>query len=306
MASELMWSGGEGAALFSAARVSSLFIETIADRDYSVLAHPAMMYLGDFAGSGSEVAAIPVVNLSDDEFSVMTEVEAVTPSDITTDLPTITVARYALDRDLADFASSLDATGALDEVALADALVTAANLTTLTLLNTCIGTITAIVGTSGATMTHATMLTAKQTLRTARVGGPYVALMHPKQFNEWETDFHSLGGAVALKTDQAVEMSRLTGGSYMGSWDNVDVYVSTKIATDGTDHIGGLWGMNCIGWKSMRAKPQLGRILLADGGFVVAEAERSAKAALTSIVGNMYVGIGLLQTAGGVNLRSVD
>jgi hypothetical protein len=306
MANELLYGSGEASALFDASRVTTLFLETIADRDYSLMAHPAMMYLGDAAGGMSSVSSIPIVNLADDEFASKTEVEALTPSDITTDLPTITVARYGLERDLADFAASLDGTGALDVVGLADALVTAANLTMLTLLNTCVGTITAIKGTSGATMTHATMLEAKQALRTARVGGPYLCLLHPKQFNEWETDFHSLGGAVQFKQGQATEMSRLTGGSYVGTWDNVDVYISTKVVTDGTDHIGGIWGMNTIGWRSLSVKPQPGRIVLADAGFCVVEAYRQPLSAKTSIVGNLYAGIGLLQTAGGCNLRSVD
>ena len=306
MANELTYAGGAAANLFDAARVQALFIETIGDKDYSILAHPAIMYLGDQMGGLTSVSTIPIVDLSDDEFASLTEIQEMTPSDITAAQATITVARRGLERDLGDFAAALDGTGALDEVAFADALIKAANLTALSLLHTVVGTFTPIVGTSGATKTPATMLLAKQTLRTARVKGPYVALMHPKQFNEWETDFTALGGAVQLKTAQAAEMARLTGNSYMGSWDGVDVYTSTKVVTDGTDHIGGMWGMGALGWKSRRARPQLGRLLIVDGGFVVVEAERQAKKALSALVGNMYLGFGRLQDSGGVNLRSVD
>lgn len=305
MANEIYTGGGEGAALFDSSRIEALFIETIGDRDYSVLAHPAIMYLGDMSGAMTAVATIPVVNLSDDEFASLTEIQAGSPSDITTATASITVARRYLERDLSDFARALDGTGALDEMGLADGMMTGANLTMLSLVVAVGATFTTVKGTSGATLTHATMLTVKQALRTARVKGPYVCILAPKQFNEWETDFNSLGGAVQMKTDQAAQMARLTGGSYVGSWDGVDFFITDKVITDGTDLNGCMFGMGAIGWKSLSSRPGLGQISIVDAGFVQIEATRTGNKALSALVGNMWIGVGKLQE-GGVRIRSVD
>jgi len=306
MANELLYGSGAAANLFDAARTEDLFVETIGDKDYSVLAHPALMYFGDKAGGISAVSNIPVVDLADDEFASLTEIQEMTPSDITSAVATITVARRGLERDLGDFAAALDGTGALDEIALADGLIVGANLTSLNLLVAIGAAFTTISGASGATMTHATIRGAKQSLRSASVGGPYISILGQKQYNEWETDFEALGGAVQMKTDQAREMARLTNSSYVGSWDNVDFFVSAKVVTDGTDLNGCMFGRGAIGWQSLTTKPGLGRITLMDAGWVVVEAERQGRKALSALIGNMYVGFGLIQDSGGVRLRSVD
>lgn len=306
MANELVYGAGAAANLFDAARTAALFAETIADRDYSVWSHPALMYFGDQAGGMSAVTNIPVVNLSDDEFASLTEIQEMSPSDITSAVATITVARRGLERDLGDFAAALDGTGALDEIALADGMITGANMTAINLLVALGATFTTVAGASAATMTHATMRTGLQNLRAAYVPGPYVSILGPKQFNEWQTDFESLGGAIQFKASQAAEMARLTGGSYMGSWDNIDFFTSSKVVTDGTDLNGCMFGRGAVGWKSLSVRPSLGRLTLMDMGWVVVEAERQGKKALSALIGNMYVGLGKIQDAGGVRLRSVD
>ena len=95
MANELLYGSGSAANLFDAARTEALFEETIGDKDYSILAHPALMYFGDKAGGISAVSNIPVVDLSDDEFASLTEIEELTPSDITSAVATITAASSA-------------------------------------------------------------------------------------------------------------------------------------------------------------------------------------------------------------------
>jgi|APSaa5957512535_1039671.scaffolds.fasta_scaffold14496_4 hypothetical protein len=306
MANELLYGSGSAANLFDAARTEALFEETIGDKDYSILAHPALMYFGDKAGGISAVSNIPVVDLSDDEFASLTEIEELTPSDITSAVATITVARRGLERDLGDFAAALDGTGALDEIALADGMIVGANLTSLNLLVTMGITATTVAGASGATMTHATIRSAKQSLRSASVQGPYICILGQKQYNEWETDFEALGGAIQMKTDQAREMARLTGSSYQGTWDNIDFFTTSKVVTDGTDLNGCMFGRGFAGWQSLRTKPALGRLTLMDAGWVVVEVDRQGKKALSGLVGNMYIGWGKIQDSGGVRLRSVD
>lgn len=305
MANELVYGAGSAAALFDASRVEDMFIETIGDKDYSILAHPAVMYLGDMSGGMTSVSTIPIVDLSDDEFASLTEIQAMTPSDITSATASCTVARRGLERDLGDFAAALDGTGALDEMALADALILAANLTALTLLCTLIATFTTIKGASGAAMTHATIKSGKQALRVAGVKGPYVCILSPEQFNEWEDDFESLGGSVEFKRgEQYAEMARLTGSSYMGSWDNIDFYISQRVTDDGTDYFGAMWGMGAVAWKSLTVRPALGQDLIVDAGFVKVEVQRTGKQALSAMIGNMYLGFVRLQDLGGVKLRS--
>jgi len=306
MANEIYTGGGSGANLVQASRLSELFLETIADRDYSVLAHPAIMYLGDINGGQSSATLIPVVNVSDDEFASLTEIQAGTPSDIASAQAPITVGRWYLERDYSDFISILDGTGAVDEVALVDGMIIGANMTTLSLVVTVGATFTVIKGASGATLTHATILEAKQALRSAHVKGPYVCILGAKQFNEWETDFNSLGGAVQFKTEQASEMARLTGNSYMGSWDGIDFYTSSKVITDGTDLNGCMFGLGAIGWKSAHQTPSPAQVVVVDAGFVQVEASREGNQALSKLQGNMWIGVGKLQDAGGVRIRSVD
>lgn len=305
MANELLYGAGAASLLFDASRVEALFVETIGDKDYSMFAHPANMYLGDQAGGMSAVSTIPVVDVADDEFGSLTEIQEMAPSDITSAVATITVARRGLERDLGDFAAALDGTGALDEMVLADGMITGANLTMLSLLVAAGATFTTVKGASGATMTNTTMDSARQYLRTAGVRGPYVCILGAKQFNEWESDFRALGGAVQLSA-QAQEMARLTGGSYQGSWNGVDYFTSAKVVTDGTDLNGCMFGRGAIGWKSLSVRQALARQTIMDLGWVVVEAERQGKKALSKLIGNMYMGLGKVQDLGGVRLRSVD
>jgi hypothetical protein len=301
----IQYGSGEGAGLFdSAGRVSDFFVVAIADRDVSVLAHPAITYLGDANGAQSSIANIPVVNLTDDLFASVTEVQSGSGSDITTDLAAITIARRYLARDLSDMAASLDNTGALEPMTLVDAMLTSANMTLLSLVATVGATFATVKGTSGATMTHATIREARQALRTNSVPGPYVCVLNQKQYNEWETDIQSLGGSVQM-SEQAQDMSRLTGGSYQGSWDGIDFFVSDKVVTDGTDLNGCMFGANTIGWRSLTTKPAPGQELILDGGFVKVEVERVGSDARTELQGNMWVGVALIQDKG-VRLRSVD
>jgi len=305
MANELLYGSGEASALFDAAQITEFFLVSIGDRDVSLLAHPAVGYYGDANGAGSSVATIPIVNLSDDQFSSVTEIQSGSNTDITTDTASITVARSYLGRNLSDMAGSLDVTGALAWMSIADGMLLGANLTVLSLLVAVGASFTTIAGSSGATLTHATIRSAKQSLRSAGVEGPFICILGQKQFNEWETDAQSLGGAVQLSA-QAQEMSRLTGGSYQGTWDGIDFYVSAQVVTDGTDLNGCMFGVGAVGWRSLTTNPTPDQSIVADAGFVKVEAERAAQTAQTKLHGNMWVGVAKLQDSGGVRIRSVD
>lgn len=305
MANELLYGSGGASNLYDSSRVAAMFIQTLGHRDTSVLAHPAFGFMGDVSGTMTDTHAIPVVDMWSDQWTSLTEIQEMSPTDISSAVPTITVGRYGLMRDPSDKARSLDGTGALNEVALVDGMITGMNLTTLQLLANLVDDFSTVKGASGATMTHATVRSAKQALRLAGVQGPYVALMHPTQINEWETDFQSLGGAIQYRSEDQRALSRLTGGSFIGTVDNIDFYQSDLVNDDSTDFKGGMWGRDTIGWKVMTQAPLLSNDrVVVNLGWIRVVVQATPTKALESLVGNAWIGMSELQDSGGVTLRS--
>jgi hypothetical protein len=259
MANEIYYSGLGDLTVAEVIRNELMLL--LADRA-DLSAHPAIMQLGDVGAQGSTVVKIPLAGL--DGYDVMTSVNENASSSnvaLTDASATVTIARYALQREI-----------------------------------------------SGTAMTVETFLSARYALQQSNVNGPLVSILYPKQVTELQDSIASLGGARQYK-EPTQDMIDRFGQGYQGSFAGVDIFASSKVpsANAGADSKGAMMGYGAIA-QAFASPPPVpgaeGSIVVADGGQVAVEFERSASADLTTIVGRSYFGTAKVQDALGVAILS--
>jgi hypothetical protein len=207
----------------------------------------------------------------------------------------ITIARYALRREISDLANMTDSVGLNVERLAADAIC-----------NTIDG-FTTTVGTSGSDMTVDNFFSALFALEQASVQTPYVAVLHPVQLTDLQNSIRAEASNAIAFSPATVEMLAAKGQGYAGSFMGVDLYKSSKVPTAnaGADRAGAMMGYGAIGMAEGSVRPiaALGGALQFPTGTVIAvEYERNSASALTAITGNAYFGVAKLQDGMGVSI----
>lgn len=307
---------GPGADVFIAAMIRRWEL-SLADRDTSVLAHPAIAYLGDQGGWSALAEQIPILGFGADDMASTAEGSAVSGTEIGGDHPTVTPTPYSLAREISDLARALDGIGsAAWENFVMDA-TTAWQRTLLNLVCALFPSCVASKGTTGTALTVATLKSAVNALQQAYVPGPYLAVLHGRQWEHVSTDGLALGGAFA-QSPEAPQYLRGTG-AYMGRFfdGSLDIFVSGQIDTVnvGVDYCGGVFGRGFMGWKTASSQPSpAANVLWAEGPLLVevrrGEIATGGSAGLNkmtlgdTVVSSVNMGAGILQNAGGVKVIS--
>ena len=138
-------------------------------------------------------------------------------------------------------------------------------------------------------VTTSHIMKAAATLRTAKLTGPFVAVLHPKQAFALKREL-ALNGGSNIPSLSSVGEGVLMDG-YIGTVSGVSVYESGLITVDGSgDAVGAVFATSAIG-HSMR-------------GTIVMEAQRQAAARATDIVLTAVAGASILNTSYGVKITS--
>ena len=280
----------------------------LADR-FSLRTHPAIFNAGNIAGRGSSVISIPQAGLEGYDLmtAVGSETTAASNVALTDASADITIARYALRREISDLANMTDSVGLTAERLAADMVGGYEMAVTNAICDTIDG-FTATAGTTGVDLSVDDFFSALFTLEQASVRTPYVSVLHPVQVTDLQNSIRAEGGALQYIA-ATQEMLAAKGKGFAGSFLGVDIFKSSKVPTAnaGADRAGAMMGYGAVGMAEGSVRPisaLSGALQFPAGTVIAVEYERSSATALTAITGNAYFGVALLQDAMGVSIVS--
>lgn len=150
---------------------------------------------------------------------------------------------------------------------------------------------------AGASLSVTDLLKAAATLRSAKLTGPFFAVLHPKQAYDVKevlikTIAYNGSGAVNnFGANPSNAGNRVLDAFYIGQIAGIQVFESGLISVDGSgDAIGAVFAGSAIG-HAMR-------------GTIEMETQRQAAARATDVVVKAYAGAAILQNSHGVKLTS--
>lgn len=267
----------------------------LADRE-TMRNDPAVNYLGNAAGSGSTVGQISIVGLDgSDEMAAVAEGVDATNTALTDASASVTIARQALRYEMSDLARSVDpATGVINPMRFARSMVRSADMRLQSMIAGITDDFTATAGTSGVNMTVTDWYDAQTVLILASVPGPYLCMLHPVQYSDFQRDLRSEGGAKAFEEATAAQLA-LRGPGYQGRWNGAPIFTSSKVPTAnaGADRAGGFWGRGGIGFRDASIPPLPGSLAgtaIFAGPIMIAYAYNAA-GGLLSVNGSYQVGV---------------
>ena len=306
MANEVVYSGLGDLRL---AKILNNEIQLLLADRFSLRTHPAIFNAGNIAGRGSSVISIPQAGL--EGYDLMTAVGGETASAsnvaLTDASADITIARFALRREISDLANMTDSVGLTAERLAADMVGGYEMAVTNAICDTIDG-FTATAGTTGVDLSVDDFFSALFTLEQASVRTPYVSVLHPVQVTDLQNSIRAEGGALQYIA-ATQEMLAAKGQGFAGSFLGVDIFKSSKVPTanGGADRAGAMMGYGAVGMAEGSVRPisaLSGALQFPAGTVIAVEYERSSATALTAITGNAYFGVALLQDAMGVSIVS--
>lgn len=306
MANEIVYTGLSDQRL--AEVLSGELLMQLAARE-SLPSHPALFYGGDAMGKGSIVVKVPIVGLMGyDAMASVGETAAIGNTPLTDTSVLVSVGRFGKAysaSDMAKFTAPM-AGGIQFNAALfaQDAIASDANQF-VDLIAQLVGDFSATVGTTTVDADLAVHMAAQDTLEIANVPQPWMALYHARQWRDIVADIAlGVGGTVqyVLASEQLIAAR---GSGYKGMLLGTDVFSSTQVPTanGGADRAGGMFGRGAIAWVDSTISIEGGdpnQLLI--GGKLLLERERTARAALTAYVSQLYRGASLAINAAGVSV----
>lgn len=298
MANEILYSG------LGDLRVSEILHNELrlqlADR-FSLWGHPAVVYAGNCAGSGSTTIKVPLVGTND--MAAVAENVAVSNTALTDDSETVTVAGQHLQYQISDLADLTDSVG-LNVQWLVSQMVGAAARRWMAMLCGIIDDHTETAGTTGQALTVDDYLDARYALIQAGVPGPYLAVLAPEQVTDLIDDLRGETGPLQLRTDSQ-DIFAVNGQGIVANYLGDDIVASSYVTAANGDRKGALFGYGAHMYADGTPRViNLGGSVIPAGQQVVVELERDASGRLTKVVGSYYVGLAMLEDARGVTIVS--
>lgn len=279
-------------------------------------------YRGDTRASGS--AAVKVPQIDDDDIGESIN-EGASPSAntaLTDGSYTLTPGRIAIKRIISNRLQGIDATGILNELALArynfnavmrgfDALVAAA-----------VASLTGTAGVSGAAFTADDWFTAQQTLVERLVEGKLAAWLHPRQWTELQTDLRGEVGPWQLNLNVQAAVASSNGKSYKGTLNDVEIWTSSQVAdaNGGVNHggammqipadandAGGATGDAALSYAEGSPEPVTlipGHKVMEPGGKVYSTFKADGDKDDVEIVSNYYATVGVADANKGIKINT--
>lgn len=278
---------------------------------------PFLDFVGSINGMGSDTIRVRKAGLDGyDSFQAFTgtggsfnEDSAVSETSLTDGHADIVVKRQALMYKITDLANMTGMGADIDPFRIAESIAKSYELLFAELTATTVAGFTASVS-QVADLTVDDFIAAFQTLELAASGkgapGPYVALLHPEQWQDLQADIRTEANNALAFAPASFEALSAKGPGYKGSYLGVDIYTSSHITQSAGQHVGAMWAPGAIGFATGKPAALVGAAESMDMGDVLIEMDRDATRALTSVVGHCYVGMGIVDADRGVKLLSVD
>jgi hypothetical protein len=275
----------------------------LADRE-SFFQHPAIVFLGDASGQGSDTSKVGLIGFdgSDVMAAVGSETTATSNTALTDASATCSIARQALQYEVSDLARLVDSSGMISLSRFAQSLAGSANMRLTAMLANLVDNFATTAGTTAVDMTVDDYFDAIYGLELNSVPGPYLCVLHPRQYADFQNSLRSESGALQW-TPATAEQLVIRGPGYKGSYAGVEIFVSSHVPTANAnaDRAGGMFGRGALGYKvgSMMPDPNVPGIY---AGPLFVEFERSASYGLTKTIGNLYAGATEIEDLRGVSI----
>ena len=266
----------------------------------------ALRNVGSVEGFGSATISVPYAGLFNNHLAATaaedTAIAGTALADTSVD---ISVVRHALAREISDLAQMTSRGGSDIAInTLAESLVTSARLGVMDDIAAAIDSFTSSVGTSGSDMTVDDFYDAIFTLELANNPGPFFALLSPRQIADFQESLRAEGGALQYQAATA-EMLSVKPQGFQGRFAGVDVYRSAYVDNDGTDDKGGMWSEGALGFATGRVPPPRSNTIFQEVlPWLALEFDRDPSKAVSSVIAHAYYGIGVLEQARGVEIKT--
>lgn len=273
------------------------YLMLLADRDGSVLTHPAFFHATGVPGSN--VVRVPHLGLGYDLLAADTPGTEHTNTAFSDGHTDVTLANQVLMYGAHDLARWM-AAGKLDPVMFAQSAAINIAQTLISLAANVGDGFTNIAGSSGVDATWDDVLVAKAFLGAASAQGAMCGLVHSQQWSDLETDALSLG-VLPAQTSGGIINAGLD--SYKGRWFGVDWFVSNRVPAAGGNRLGCVFTAGGIVWADCEyandGDPNI--VNLGRGQF---ERVRRGNFSQTNYVIRAGMGVALGIDAAGVTLRT--
>lgn len=241
--------------LITSQAMSAEFMMLMADRDGSLLLHPALFYATS-PSLTSTVVRVPHLGLGGyDLLGATTPGSEIANTALSDDKTDVTIAvkgkRYTLEQ-----LARVIVNGRLDPVAFAQDAVISITQTAISLIANVTDDFSTTAGSSGVDATWNDILDAKTALAIAKVTGPLLGMLHPRQWGDLESDALTLG-VLPAQSMAGVVVQGLEG-SYKGRYLGVDFFVSSHVPTAnaGADRAGAVFGRGGVAWADAQFAPE--------------------------------------------------
>jgi len=281
---------GLGDILLTEAAVGEILL-LLADRE-TMRNDPSVVFLGDAAGSGSTVGQVSIVGLDgSDEMAAPGEGVDLTNTAFTDASANVTIARQGLRYEMSNLSRAVDASGVIDPMRFARSMVGSADMRLQSLIAGLTDSFATVAGTSGINMSVTDWYTAQGNLVLSDVPGPYLSMLHGRQYVDFQADLRSEGGANQFVAATAAQLA-LRGPGFKGAFNGVNIFVSSKVPTANAaaDRAGGMWGRGAIGFReaTIPAAPGIDAIF---AGPIMVAFDYNGAGGLLSINGEYLVGV---------------
>jgi hypothetical protein len=275
-----------------------------ADRS-QIINHPALMYLGDLMGRKSTTVKASEIGLDGyDGLAAVAEGASVTTTAMYDASYTVTVARQSKKYAHTDLAKITDHAGQLDPARFAQDATITAGLRTVDLIADLVGGFSNEFGSTGVNITIQQFFDAGTYLEGANVQGPFMAILHSKQWADLRDAVRTATGLVEWQPASAA-MQEIMGTGYKGRLWGVDIFVTNRVPTAnaGADRAGGMFGRGAILWADASI-PNNPAAIAINAGKAQLELSRDADASVTSAITNYYLGANEGEDARGASLTT--
>jgi len=274
---------------------------------------PFVDFVGSINGMGSDTIRVRKAGLDgyDDftAFSGTTEANGVGDSPLVDAHVDVVCKRNSLAYAISDLASMTGLnSGDIDPFRIAESIANSYEALFADLTGATVAGFTTVKGTTANDLSVDVFLEAINALEAAASGvgapGPYVAVLHPKQWADLQDDILGLSTGILQFVQASYEAISAKGSHYKGNFMGVEIYTSSYITDDGTDHTGAIFAPGAIGYATGMPAGLPGAAESMEMGEVMIEMDREADKALTQIVGHAYLGMSIIDQDRGVAILS--
>lgn len=206
----------------------------------------------------------------------------------------LTPARYVRQYQMTDLFGITSPGAPIDAARVVKKLIDGVTLTMTDLITALFANVASSVGTSGVNLSVDNIYSAMFQLNSQNVPGPFAAVLHNVQINDFISSLRAEPGAVQFQAATA-EMLALKGPGFKGSWNGVEFWQSDSVATAnaGADRDGCMFGYGAFAYTMASTAPLVGAFIapqdvLIDAGVILVERSRDATNGMTTAIGNFY------------------